>query len=743
MDARLGCAIAVARGRRRGGVSGADELANPHFGAGAELIDQAIFGYDGGHRLLGASTTLDSDTLAVLSRLTDGTGAESYTGFDGYLSGYPLPDERYALTRTWRAAEASRPGAVWTHALLIDKRVLATVKNPRSFTSEFRRPSENEFSERYKQGLRIEPDLALSSIGHLEQDWRSALSGLYARDDGTVWLPSDEGAAIEGDVLQIWWWQWPTLRQRFSFCLGATGRRSLGGRGFDLLVVPAARRLSAVADLGPPPSDTTAAGTLIDADLRGRMPEAFRSYLRFCGSETQRRSAAGLLSDIWMAADDPDGDPASIQRRLAARISGEYPRPSSMRRLKRTLLSPDERLPARWTRRDSAALLVSTDFAKCVRSSDVDVLDVVLALREEPGLLLEAARGVSRREWLGQRGSVAEVLPRFARDALAVTAEPSWLSEIAELGGEAALDVLFAVKPDLHESWSRAFWALDDEKRVSTSLALGERNARSRLQDGRSIAWIAAYAPTPAVGVRWLSGLGGSLGEQEDDLRVLASELARFSGAVRLGWRGSVRDELLSRALVEAATSSGHAGELALLLLIADPSATDIASAGLRPWRGLVEAVLGPVEAAHILRIAGDPEVDGESVLAGRAFAVVWEACARSDWVVWEALGSYPSVLGFGADWDRARRVSRRFAEQLLGWRLAGNSGRDQARGEVRRISRRAAEQLDEEVRNLTGSQGRVSPRPPGERKKSKGGKKGKTPLDEARRLAADWLWPM
>lgn len=712
--------------------------------SGTDHMDQALFGYEGGHRLLSASTMLNNESMSVLSRLTDGTGAESYDGFDGYLSGYPLPGDRYALTRTWRALESSRPGAVWTHALIIDNRLLTAVRDPDSIIAHLQRPAGGRSVEEFRERPCVEKVTSSQLGGGVAHDWRHVLSALYAEDEGTVWLPSDGGPTIERDVLRIWWWQWPALRRRFAFCLGASGRRTIGGRDFDLLAVPMARKLSATADFGAPPSTTTAAGTLIDADLRGRMPSAFTSYLRFCGSETQRRSAAGLLSDIWMAAGDPDGDPTTVQRRLAARVSHGYPEPSSMRRLKRTLLSPDERLPARWTQRDSAALLISTDFGRCVRSTDMDISDVLMAVRDDPGLLLEAARAASPAPpKRGDVTSVADVLPRAARDALARVAEPTWLSEIALLGGDAALDVLLAVRREDHEPWARAFWVLDSDKRNSISAAFGEKRGAASDQSERSLAWIAVYAPTPAFGVVWLGSWRASSGSWVVDLRVLAKELFGVSYAVRIGWRAVVGEGMLVKALIEAASKSADPEMLGMLLLIGDPASSELSAAGLRPWRGLGNAALGPAEAAHLLRLAKDVHTEEEAALLGRAFAVTWEACARSDWVVWEALADYPCELGFGADWDRARRVARRFAQQVAQWESANESIRGLVLGEARRRSARAAEQLDDETRKLSRPQytGLPESKKPVSNSKKKGKGKGKTPLDEARQLAADWLW--
>ncbi|MGH8667450.1 MAG: hypothetical protein ACREUX_24610, partial [Burkholderiales bacterium] len=60
----------------------------------------------------------DAKTVLVLS---DIASSGLRIASDGYLTGYPLPDSGYyALARTWSATEIKRPGAVWTHTLLIE-----------------------------------------------------------------------------------------------------------------------------------------------------------------------------------------------------------------------------------------------------------------------------------------------------------------------------------------------------------------------------------------------------------------------------------------------------------------------------------------------------------------------------------------------------------------------------------------------------------------------------------------------
>lgn len=721
----------------------------------AHEADQALFGYDGGHRLLAASTPFDAETLALLNRLTDGTGAEATAGFDGYLSGYPLPQGRYALTRTWRAHEATRPGAVWTHVLIVEAKTLTALRNPNSIASLLRRPTPDHDLDLYTYPVILQGSEGAGTAAPFSRDWRPVVSALYAEDGPAVWLTADEAAFIEPEVLRLWWWQWPALRRQTAFCLGATSRRRTGSREFDLLVVPYSRRLSAKADFGPPPTDVTPAGTLITADVEGKMPESFRSFVYFCGAETQRRTAAALLSDVWMVADDPSLEPKAAQALLAQRISESFPDPASMRRLKRILISPDKRLPARWEKSDSLALLVGTSFASTISAHDIDAEDLLEAAVDSPELLLRAAAGdIGDQQQIS--GTAASALPQHARAALAQHSSPSWLPEIVHLGGDVGASVLVAVPQEDHEAWGRAFWALDAEQ-LSTTSREYERTLRHHTVGGQApgpnlvretatLGWLAAYAHSPREGIRWLAETHTNKALRTASLDDLAAELKAENAHLHSHWRAAISDGPLLQALLQNARKRSSEGAASLLFL-ADPTTEEMRAGGLTPWVKLQERDIEGPHAAHLLRITpGGTLAAKELGLLSRAFGIAWAACARSDWLTWEALGDYPANLGFGADWDRALRLSHTFARTVLAKQDATTAAH--ILDGVRRSSPAAAIQLADELAWLTPSERRRSelhsePSPTVSRKSGKGTKKqgSKNPIDQARELAADW-WP-
>lgn len=82
-------------------------------------IEQQLYGYRDGHRLLASSIDLDETLVWELVRATDRPSVSETELQEGITFGFAVSQDFYALCRTWIAKEVSRPGAVWTHVLLL------------------------------------------------------------------------------------------------------------------------------------------------------------------------------------------------------------------------------------------------------------------------------------------------------------------------------------------------------------------------------------------------------------------------------------------------------------------------------------------------------------------------------------------------------------------------------------------------------------------------------------------------
>ena len=198
-------------------------------------VDQALHGYEGGHRLLSISRKLNSRNQHAVLQLSDRTVPPNYLPRSGYLTGYPFIDEGvYIFSRTWAAPEMNRPGCVWTHSLLITFTDLAQVNDVGQLTTLFRKPGVSRGHSEYARPLEFEakPDFLNPkidiSLAH------SIATALYGEPDEQIFLTVDDQSAAEAVVLAIWSQQWPRLRRGFRFCTLTFRDRSTSEHPFDL-----------------------------------------------------------------------------------------------------------------------------------------------------------------------------------------------------------------------------------------------------------------------------------------------------------------------------------------------------------------------------------------------------------------------------------------------------------------------------------------------------------------------------
>jgi hypothetical protein len=212
------------------------------------IVHQALHGYAEGHRELSTSLRLkprDAKTVLVLSDIaSSGLRISS----EGYLTGYPLPESGYyALARTWSATEIVRPGAVWTHTLLVEFADLAMIRDAQVLLSLFRRPSAHPMGLEFDEPIRLVEsavEAAMTPEHHIASWSRQLVAVLYSlpteRIVAAIPLASNED--IERSVLSIWSQQWPRLRRTFRFCTMTSADRSVDKVGFDLQLLPESER---------------------------------------------------------------------------------------------------------------------------------------------------------------------------------------------------------------------------------------------------------------------------------------------------------------------------------------------------------------------------------------------------------------------------------------------------------------------------------------------------------------------
>lgn len=296
------------------------------------VVDQCLFGYEDGHRLLASSMQLGDD-LSDLTKLSDLAPGVVFSGSNGYWTGVPVPKiGRYALMRTWPAPEMSRPGCVWTHVLLLEPSVLENVSDLSALVQLFSRPSGHFEQSRYREQLFIESAFVGSPFGWAlgsDRVLRDLLTTLY----GTGRLGVSVGAPEEADapLFALWSQQWPRLRRNFRFQTAVTRdqRRVSVGR-FDIYL-----QLEDSGNVLPQPVGTDWVEAAAK-DMVNGSNGVLRSFLWRYGTDVkrQRGSFRPLVNvELLHLSDKPDTGPSLLKL-----ITEAFPDPNDAVTLKQDII---------------------------------------------------------------------------------------------------------------------------------------------------------------------------------------------------------------------------------------------------------------------------------------------------------------------------------------------------------------------------------------------------------------------
>lgn len=298
------------------------------------VVDQALYGYEDGHRLIASSVPIGAESGRILRSLTD-------MAFDGearcYLTCLPLAEfGRYVLIRSWPALEVARPGAVWSHVLLVDFVDLGAFDDLSILASLFERPKVGKDGEppveQYSVARKLPPRSAAGSRkrAKAEDDERlRALSAAYV-ENGTGVLRVADVERLEALLFEMWSQQWPRLRRSFAF--RTRYRAAESSVVFDLQFV---ERLHRDQVDGSPDLQETAWLEYLARDLVDRQA-AFREFLRRFGAESDNGKVDlhGLVA-VWLQL-KRHTEPSE----LSTEVCGSFRKQHSMRELKRALFGP-------------------------------------------------------------------------------------------------------------------------------------------------------------------------------------------------------------------------------------------------------------------------------------------------------------------------------------------------------------------------------------------------------------------
>lgn len=285
-------------------------------------LDQLVFGYDGGHRLLAGSRALARDSL---SRLLSATDADPGGGGIRIAAGVPLPDDdAYAVAVTWSAPEVPRPGAVWSHALVIAAADLSAVSDPFAIADLTQRPTADAIST---YGKAINATLPANSSRPT-----GASVDLLSRVLAAAYLPDAARRVEVGDphlaeraISAVWQSQWPQLRGHFWFYTRDTAGSAEPAHGIVL-----ARRLRGARPSRPPSVPPWLTHLASELNLGQQGPVVV--FLTSFGPEDRpSKSTVGFLGNLFDAVQTTE---VGVVRSL---IEDRYDQPSMGRMIKHAL----------------------------------------------------------------------------------------------------------------------------------------------------------------------------------------------------------------------------------------------------------------------------------------------------------------------------------------------------------------------------------------------------------------------
>ena len=278
-----------------------------------EGIDQLVFGYEEGHRLLGGSRRIRGDALAVLLGATD---APIESARDRLVTGFPLDVmARYALCFTWKAPELPRPGAVWSHVLLVEPQHFELPGIVGVLKELGRRPErhglgyyDTQLDVRSEEALRKARPFTVSSA--LVESIAGAVYGV-----GKPVVVHRNLAESEAALFAVWEAQWPELRARFEFRTRESTRASLS-RG-----VVVARRVQGMMRHDPVGQRTACTEMLVEAIAKKQASPLHRFLREFGPADSPETDTVRWLARLYCYVEAENY--AAVRDALEARYCGQ------------------------------------------------------------------------------------------------------------------------------------------------------------------------------------------------------------------------------------------------------------------------------------------------------------------------------------------------------------------------------------------------------------------------------------
>jgi hypothetical protein len=240
---------------------------------------------------------------------------------------------------TWGAPQALRPGAVWSHVLIVGGAEVGRRRALDALLALPRRPEQAPDLDRYRAPLKLgsgslRPPRELDPTPHDRPLLELLVAATYGPHEPAIVVHSDRVAAARA-ALALWRAQWPALRASFSFRTRQEVRTD--SNGYDLTVTAKLRSHAdhAAAEHQPPPASRWVAA--LGEDLLTVAPTPLREFLWAFGPfEPCEPRSVKRLTQLWLQVDAGDAE------RARARLERNWPSPHAGARLKRALFGCGE-----------------------------------------------------------------------------------------------------------------------------------------------------------------------------------------------------------------------------------------------------------------------------------------------------------------------------------------------------------------------------------------------------------------
>jgi hypothetical protein len=315
-----------------------------------------------------------------MSVLSDASANSLPEGFKSYLTGYPLLDSSYyVISRTWEAKDVKRPGAVWTHSLLVPFVDLPNINDIEGLQGLLAVPAAKLNTRSFRKSIQLVPT-PNANLGQIRKDFLNQLIPLlFGETEKPIILSAPTSAHLENLVMTIWASQWPKLRRTFTFSTGSVTLRKLDGRMLDLQIVPNSAvsqgRLRGVPDFSvfifEPDTYWTEPWIEAGAEAFPVSSENHRIVQRWGADLPGKRSLYGQLFRI-LAIYNRTNSKNRVSELIEV-LAETFPDKQSARQVKFDLVGPHASSFASISEKELLLELILSPFATCLDGDDLKI----------------------------------------------------------------------------------------------------------------------------------------------------------------------------------------------------------------------------------------------------------------------------------------------------------------------------------------------------------------------------------